>query len=290
MTTGLCSAHAAILAVCCSALPLKAQTAPPVEPAQVLLLGVYHFANPGLDVVKVEVADVLSPTRQDEILSVVAALACFRPSKVAVEALPSSATRLDSLYEAYRLGQHELSPNETEQLGFRLAAMHEHSRVYPVDYRTDFPFGALLEYAEVHDPDFLIFLEEDRKRMTAEDNRQQRENTVAEILNQSNDPEELALSHGIYMRFARVGAGDTYVGADLLSKWYERNIHIFTNIQRLARSGDRILVVMGSGHAPILRELITSDPDMVLVDPLHYLPPARGSGAPSPTGQSHCQP
>jgi hypothetical protein len=275
MTTGLCSAHAAILVVCCSALPLKAQTAPPVEPAQVLLLGVYHFANPGLDVVKVEVADVLSPTRQDEILSVVAALACFRPSKVAVEALPSSATRLDSLYEAYRLGQHELSPNETEQLGFRLAAMHEHSRVYPVDYRTDFPFGALLEYAE---------------RMTAEDNRQQRENTVAEILNQSNDPEELALSHGIYMRFARVGAGDTYVGADLLSKWYERNIHIFTNIQRLARSGDRILVVMGSGHAPILRELITSDPDMVLVDPLHYLPPARGSGAPSPTGQSHCQP
>ena len=123
MTTGLRSAHAVILVACCSVLPLKAQTAPPVEPAQVLLLGVYHFA------------------------------------KVAVEDLPSSASRLDSLYEAYRAGRHELSRNETQQLGFRLAAGNGHSRVYPVDYRTDLPFDDLFEYAKSHDPDFLTFME-----------------------------------------------------------------------------------------------------------------------------------
>ena len=165
-----------------------------MEPAQILVLGVFHFANPGLDVVKVDVADVLSPTRQAEILSVVESLARFRPTRIAVEASPSSAPRLDSLYEAYRSGRHELSRDETQQLGFRLAAMHEHSRVYPVDYRTDFPFGALLEYAEEHDPDFLTFVEEERERITAEENRQQRENTVAEILRQDNDPEALAIA------------------------------------------------------------------------------------------------
>jgi pheromone shutdown protein TraB len=63
------------------------------------------------------------------------------------------------------------------------------------------------------------------------------------------------------------------VGADLLAKWYERNIYMYANLQRLAEPGERILVIVGSGHAPILRELATYDPQMLLVDVLEYLPP-----------------
>lgn len=273
MAAGLRRARAAILTLCISPLPLAAQTAQPAQPAQILVLGVYHFANPGLDMVKVEVADVLSRTRQEEILSVVEALARFQPTRVAVEEPPSASSRLDSLYGAYLSGGHELSRNETEQIGFRLAAEFGHSLLYPIDYRTDLPFADVLEYAEDHDPDFLTFVEEEQANMAAEENRQQSENTVAEILRRNNDPDELVSSHAIYMKFARVGAGDTYVGAELLSKWYERNIRIFTNIQRLARPGDRVLLIIGAGHAPILRELITADPQLVLVDPLEFLPP-----------------
>lgn len=74
------------------------------------------------------------------------------------------------------------------------------------------------------------------------------------------------------MPFNRVGAGDTYVGAKLVSKWYERNIKIFANLQRLAKTGDRILVIFGAGHAPTLRELIRYDPELRLVDARRYLP------------------
>ena len=182
MTARLRSVPAAILLTCFSMVPLTAQhTASSTEPAQVLVLGVYHFANPGLDAVKVEVADVLSSTRQEEILSVVEALARFRPTRIAVEELASTSSRLDSLYQAYVAEEHELSRNETQQLGFRLAAMYGHPRLYPVDYRMDFPFGEVLEYAEDHDPDFLTFVEEERGRMTAEDNRQQQENNGHEL-------------------------------------------------------------------------------------------------------------
>jgi hypothetical protein len=114
-------------------------------------------------------------------------------------------------------------------------------------------------------------MKEELARITAEANRQQKENTIGEILRLINEPAELARNHGTYARFARVGAGDSYVGADLLSKWYERNIHIFANVQRVAEPGDRILVIIGSGHAPILRELISYDPQMELVDVLEYL-------------------
>jgi len=261
----------AVVALICT-LPLSAQTPPDAERAEVLVLGTYHFANPGLDVVQVEVADVLSAARQEEINTVVEALARFRPTKIAVESIPPSAPGLDSLYLAYRSGRHELSRNEIQQLGFRLASRFEHARLYPIDHRGEFPFGAVMEYAEVHDADFVTFFNEEIAQMTAEMNRQQGEYRIGRILRRMNEPGELEADHGMYMRFARVGAGDTYVGADLLSKWYERNIHIFANLQRITEPGDRILVIIGGGHAPILRELIGYDPEMVLVDVLEYLP------------------
>lgn len=253
-------------------LPLLAQAVDASGPARVMVLGVYHFGNPGLDVVKSEVADVLSPDKQAEILAVVEELARFRPTVVAVEQRPASSARFDSLYDSYLAGRHTLSRNETEQLGFRLAAGSGLSGVHPIDHPGDFPFGELMSYAQDHDLAFVEFVEAERARMEEEDERRQRDLTVGEILRLDNEPESLARSHALYLRFARVGAADTYVGAELLSRWYERNIHIFTNIQRLAGPGDRVLVIIGAGHAPILRQLISADPAMQLVDTVEYLP------------------
>ena len=252
--------------------PLPAQVVDAREPSEVMVLGVYHFSNPGLDVVKSEVADVLSTEKQAEILEVIEELARFRPTLIAVEQRPASSGRLDSLFQAYVEDRHALSRDETEQLGFRLAARSGLSGVHPIDHPGDFPFGELMSYAQDHDPAFVDFVESERARMEEDNDRRQRELTVGQILRLDNEPETLALNHALYLKFARVGAGDTYVGAHLLSKWYERNIHIFTNIQRLAGPGDRVLVIIGAGHAPILRELISADPSMRLVDTLEYLP------------------
>jgi hypothetical protein len=249
-----------------------AQAPTQAEPAHVLILGTYHFANPGLDVVQIEVDDVLSDRRQAEIQELIDALAAFAPTKIAVEQMPETRTRLDSLFHAYLAGTHELSRNEVQQVGFRLAARRGLDRVYPIDHRGEFPFGAVMEYAQEHDPAFVESIQEELQRITTEENRRQREYTIGQILRLSNDPQELAADHGSYLRFASVGGGDTYVGADLLSKWYDRNIRIHTNLQQIAAPGDRILVIVGAGHAPILRHLVTSDPEMVLVEAVDYLP------------------
>lgn len=245
------------------------------EPAQVLVLGTYHFANPGLDVVQMEVADVLGDAKQVEIREVADALARFRPTRIAVEHVPAVAGRLDSLYHAYVAGSHTLARDETQQLGFRLAAMLGHAGVFPIDHPGDFPFGPVMAYAQTHDPAFAGFVQQEIGRIAAESSRQQKEHTVGEILRLANEPAKLAADHGMYLRFARVGAGDSQVGADLLAKWYERNIRIFSNLQAIAAPGERVLVIIGSGHAPILRDLVAADPEMVLVEAVDYLPAGR---------------
>ena len=254
----------------CLAGAVKAQESESV-PSQVMVLGTYHFANPGLDVVKTDVADVLTPEKQGEIMELIDLLADFRPTKIAVEMRHDQAPRLDSLYSAYRAGTHTLSRNEVQQLGFRLAEQFDHSRLYPIDHEGEFPFGAVMEYAQAHDLDFVEDVQRTLQKITEEQNRWQKEKSIIEILRLMNDPEHIDWGHARYMDFARVGAGDTFVGADLLSKWYERNIRIFSSLQAIAEPDDRILVIIGAGHLAILRELVESDSRLVLIEPLDYI-------------------
>jgi hypothetical protein len=266
------AARALILLLLATYAPGAAAQQQPEPGVRVLVLGTYHFANPGLDVVQTEVADVLEPGRQAEIARVVEALARFRPTKVAVEVLPAGGARLDSLYAAYRAGGLALPRGEEYQLGFRLAAAAGHARVHPIDHRGEFPFGPVMQYAQAHDPAFLSLIQQTLGQVTAEENRRQRELSIGGNLRLRNDPAEIAAGHGLYMQFARLGAGDGFVGAELLSKWYDRNIRIFSNLQRLAEPGDRVLVIIGSGHSAILRELVRSTPGMELVEAVDYLP------------------
>lgn len=265
-------ARAAFLLICASS-PLTAQELPPTgEPAQVMILGTFHFANPGLDVVRNEVADVLTAAKQEEITRIVDALARFRPTVVAVEQRPSQAAVLDSLYAAFREGRHELSRNEVQQIGFRLARRHQLDGVVPIDHGGEFPFERLMGYAGEKDPAAAAWIQEVLGAVQANATRQQRELTIPEILRESNDPAWIARGHGLYVRLNEIGAGDGYAGADVLAAWYERNIRIFANIQRLARPRERILVIIGSGHLATLRELARHDPEIVLVEPNDYLP------------------
>jgi hypothetical protein len=262
-----------LIVLTCSVAGLPAAAQQPNARAQVLVLGTYHFANPGLDVVKTNVADVLSAPKQAEIEAVVEALTRFRPTKIAVEERPESVARLDSMYAAYRAGKHTLTRNEEQQLGFRIAHRLNHPRLYAIDHDGEFPFNELMAYAQHRDTAFVQWAQTAMGQIGAEQSRWQMEKSVGEILQLENDPKRIAWGHAHYLRFSRVGAGDTYVGATLLSKWYERNIRIFSDIQRLAAPGERILVIFGSGHAAILRELVAADPQLELVDARAYLPP-----------------
>jgi hypothetical protein len=83
----------ACLVLLTAAAPLQAQggrpngfpaTCAPNE-VKVLLLGTYHFANPGRDVIKQDIDDVLVPKRQAELEDLASRLAVWKPDRMAVE-------------------------------------------------------------------------------------------------------------------------------------------------------------------------------------------------------------
>ena len=107
---------------------------------QVLLVGTYHFSNPGKDLNNVKAVDILAAARQQELAKVVASLARFAPTQVAVE---WPAQLVNERYAQFRAGQLPQSRNEVVQLGFRLARERGLANVQGLDVDGDFPFEAV---------------------------------------------------------------------------------------------------------------------------------------------------
>jgi len=63
--------------------------------SQVMILGTYHFADAGRDVVKTDLRDPLSATRQKEIAELTRRLESFRPTKIAIEATADQAESIN---------------------------------------------------------------------------------------------------------------------------------------------------------------------------------------------------
>jgi len=175
------------------------------------------------------------------------------------------------MYNAYITGEHSLSRNERQQLGFKLAGKMNHDRVYSIDHDGEFPFNAVLDFAKEHQPEFVEQFEKLSKYVENRNQELVNSNTIPEILRKKNSPEYLEVQRHFYAEAASVGNDTTFVGADLVSKWHERNIKIFSNLSQIAEPGDRVIVIFGSGHAPLLRYFIESDLQMKLVEPNDYL-------------------
>lgn len=271
--------RAAVLAVLLAfaAAPAHAQT--PAPRAQVMILGTYHMDNPGLDYANPQADDVLVPRRQAEIAAVAQALAEFRPTRIAIEAEPSRDSAWNARYQAYRRGEHTLTRDEREQIGLRLAAMLGHERVYPVDYKLDMDIGGVMQWAgENGQGEVAQRMGATVQRVIAEMNSRMATTSVGEILAEANGARADSM-HGWYMVMATVGRDTSYPGAHEVANWYTRNLHIFANIARVAQPGERVLVIMGSGHGTLLRQFVDESPDLDLVSAESYLARFRGQTA-----------
>ena len=241
------------------------------ESVEMMILGTYHFDNPGLDAVNPDVPDVLEDEPQNQISAVVDQLAEFSPDKITIERPPDRSSFYDSLMQAYKNGKHELERPEDQQIGMRLAGKLDHSTVYPVDHHMDVPFQQLMEYAAENEPETAARFQRWQEENQQEDNRKQQEMSINELLKEKNTTTYLNKIEEPYHWMKQIGVGDSYIGAETVSKWYDRNFRIFTNIRDVTGPGDRVLVIIGAGHARILRELAQTDSDINFVDPLNYL-------------------
>lgn len=232
------------------------ETAPALP--TVLLLGSPHLANPNRDLFNVQFDDMLGPRRQHEIVECVERLARFRPTKVALEVVTDREEALNDDYRTYRASTFALTADERHQFGFRIAVALGHERVHAIDWNEGTgDLGRVYAFARAHHPAIYEELFVGGQRALAAKQAPMEATSVLELLRRANDPAGLAANHRVYLTLARVGAGKAYVGVDWVKQWYERNLIIFVNLTRIITAPtDRVLVIYGSGHIPLLAQFI----------------------------------
>lgn len=249
-------ATALIFAFCIVSYGQQGDMRPAERPA-VLVLATYHLHNPGRDVMNVQWDDVLAEKRQKEIREFVELIKKFRPTKIAVE-VPFGSVKTDGEYSRYLRGEYQLTPNEIDQIAYRLAKELGHPKVYPVDAAGAFDIGRVFAFAAANDQQqFVDRAMQIAKKQVAEANELIKTASVTEIYRATNDQRRIDEGHQVYMLMSRIGKNADYPGVDLLADWYKRNLKIFTNIERITESkDDRILVLIGAGHAKLLQQFI----------------------------------
>jgi hypothetical protein len=243
---------------------------------EVMLLGTYHFAGSTTDAIQQQTEDVLTPIRQAELEDLVARLTRWSPDQVAVEWPLDFADSTAARYERYVETGTTQSRNEVVQIGFRLAKRLGHPRVYPIDYRMPIgndSIGVLFERR----PEFKRRVDSLQKLMQAgadSSSPWRRRATIIEHLRAANTDAALhrGNSLGMFGGLLSVGEGDNYGGPEILARWYERNIKMVHNLTRgLGPNTRRVLVLVGSGHVPPLRNVLDEAPQFCPVSPLPYL-------------------
>ena len=269
------------------------------EKVQVVLVGTFHFANPGLDDHNIEVDDVYSENRQAEIAEMNQGFAAFNPDKIFLETDMADSRYYDSLYQAYLSGNfeiksHKYGRSETFQVGFKLAKKLGHRKVFASDADGIWLGNAVRNLAKelglrIYEDHF-----EEVEAKIMEEMIMMRKATMKEIIYHTNLPEELMYNHNFYIDVACRILGEDQgglamyydeekdisfvqlknelLGPELTAEWYKRNIKIYANIMNQIEEGDkRIFVYYGQAHIRILQHLFEDNPNFEVVSALEYL-------------------
>lgn len=252
------------------------------KPTKVLLLGSFHFGYPNLDGHKTDSAnfiDVLSAVRQKEIDEFNAVLSRFKPTKIYIES--SNPIFHDSLYLAFVNGNYNAGRNEIYQIAFKLGKQLGHTKLHAVDagsflyeYNRRIPMLDSLNNLNLPvNSNRDEYWNKQYKKMYTMADSAEKQLTMLENFLLMAQPVTLQRMHGHYLS-AGFNTTDNS-GPDLLSMWwYNRNLRIFNNILKTKPSSeDRILVLFGNGHMPILQHCFNASPEFELVPLASLLQP-----------------
>ena len=237
---------------------------------EVLLIGTFHYNNPGQDAAKTKSFDILKEKSQFELEEISSNIKRYNPTKIFVEWPYNEQKELDSLYQLYTKNLYfkndSLSDfylkNEIFQLAFRVAKENDLKKVYGIDYSTSFPFEEVMKDIE-NSGQLTLQTQIQGIFEWAEgfDNKIESGMTLTELTYHINSTEFRKLSnnwHNNLMLLA--GKTDDFSGPLLTSEWFKRNLYMWSLIQKnTIDSDERIMVLVGGSHAAIIELFINEN-------------------------------
>ncbi|TDT44916.1 hypothetical protein CLV90_1995 [Maribacter spongiicola] len=249
---------------------------------QVLNVGFFHFGTTS-DANKVDF-DENNLKEQKEIRQLSELLAAFKPTIICLEYTPEIDDKINEGYIKFLENPDKLDTEygELSMVGYDVARMNSLEKVYGIDNYIGYNYsvGDFIE----NSPELINAI--DPKTYLELTNNPLKEYPELEAKNKNFDNlsllEKIKLTNNPVMldyslntnadKLFYVGIDDNFVGADQAALFYQRNMRIFSNLNRIKMTvDDRVLIIMGSAHTAMLREFISRSPKFEMVNTLDYL-------------------
>lgn len=246
---------------------------------KIMTLGVFHFAYHNLDVVKTEKKNqisVLDEPYQSEIIAVSKAIEEYNPTIIAIEVTPDRQPRIDSLFLLYKSDRLILGKNETDQLAFRLGKDLNLNKIHCVnDFGRHYDNIASIFNDSTRSLKFEDYFLKSRDSIYGKPPTGKKVTGIIDELHEINKADVIRESLAIYLMnpFKYEEEAGDFTGVDFeTGRWFNRNLRIFRNIQRIPHTDDdRILLIIGAGHLNLLNIFFDVSNEFELVSPLPYL-------------------
>ena len=257
--------------------PQTTAASQPEPKIDVMVIGSPHFASPGADVLNIKFPDVFTEKRQQELEQLTDQLMAFKPTLVAIERMYSAPKYQSAYYKKFSPEMFQEKRGEDVQLAFRLANKAGLNNVYGIDEQPEgeepsyFPYGNFMQHLQNtnQEQEYQSYLKQIATSFRQYE-KMIEDMTMGEILVTSNDYQQLA-SADIYFKMMSFDQGEEQWGAEIYGYYMMRNAKIYSKLMQLAKPGDRVVIVYGSGHKHWLEHLFESSPYTKLVDPIPYL-------------------
>ncbi|SJZ67011.1 hypothetical protein SAMN04488128_1011132 [Chitinophaga eiseniae] len=241
---------------------------------ETLLIGVFHFNNPGADLAKSEDFDVMSKKSQQELAQITDHIRKFRPDKIFVEWDYNDQMALDTLYDLYQKDAYFdyvqtkfpkskfYLQNEIFQLAFRAGKKAGLQKIHAIDYQMDWPYDSLQSAIKKAGQTTLQQeIDAQIKQVGEEDNALRKKLSLTQLLLEKNTAANRNANLGLYITLLnKGGALHDFTGADVVNAWYKRNLYMYSLVQKLTEAKDeRVMIVVGAGHAAVFKHFIDMD-------------------------------
>jgi len=245
----------------------------PQDRIQVLNFGTFHMSFTS-DANSTEF-DENDKENQAEAHAIAKALSEFKPTVILVEYTPKHDSSLLVSYENYKNDPDVKykNPSEVELLAYEIGRLSGTDRIYGIDHKMGYNYriGSQIDNS-IDSISYKSFYKNPEKTFpflaVDENDLTLKEKFVA--MNSKRYLDFLITVNADMLTHA--GTDDNYEGADEAAKYYQRNLRMYSNMNRIdLKPDDRVFVLMGASHTAFFRDFISRSPKYHMVDTMDYL-------------------
>jgi len=198
-------------------------------------------------------------------------LATFKPTVIIVEVPPKINEELNTKYQKY-LSNPKIASTYYGEIGlvaFEVGRLNNVSKIYGIDHHMGYNYNIGNEIENTLDKMTHDNYFKNSKEMNMDYDSLSLFNRL-KLMNTKNYLNFLVEVNADIL--THVGTKDNFEGADEATKYYQRNLRMYSNLNRIPLTKeDRVFIIMGGSHTAFFMDFMKRSPKYEVVNTFDYL-------------------